>query len=76
MTDNLFVVKFQTEIEGVLAGPYDDAETLARFEAGLVQTYGPEGYSIIEFRPMTEEEKSQYGASDTPVEAETPETVH
>lgn len=75
--ENLYVIKFQAEIEGVLAGPYDDAETLARFEAGLLQTYGPDGYSIIDFRPMTDEEKSQYGA-DVPAEdvSETPETIH
>lgn len=55
----LYVFAFMSRTDGVIGSLLPADETLAKIEAEMKETFGEEGFSIVEFRPATDEEVLQ-----------------
>lgn len=52
----LYVFSFMSRTDGVIGSLLPEGETLAKIEAEMKETFGEDGFSVIEFRPATDEE--------------------
>ena len=54
----LYVFAFMSRTDGVIGSILPAEETLSKIEAEMKETFGEDGFSIVEFRPATEDEVS------------------